>query len=89
MTPELVITLLQRTIETTLYIMGPILIAAMVVGLAVSVFQTVTSLQEQTLSFLPKVMAVFGVTIFMFPWAIRFLTDFTVELFNLLTTLNK
>lgn len=89
MTTEVIITLLQKAIQTAVYIMGPILITAMVVGLAVSVFQTVTSLQEQTLTFLPKVMAVFGVVLFIFPWAVSLLTDFTTELFQLLTTINK
>lgn len=89
MTPEVIVSLLQKTIQTAIYVMGPILMTAMVVGLAVSVFQTVTSLQEQTLTFLPKVMAVFGVVLFIFPWAISLLTDFTTELFQMMTTINK
>ena len=89
MTPDLVTSLLQKTIMTAIFIMGPILVTAMVVGLIVSVFQTVTSLQEQTLTFLPKVMAVFGVVIFTFPWATKLVVDFTTELFELAANLNK
>ncbi|MGR3317827.1 MAG: flagellar biosynthetic protein FliQ [Candidatus Anammoxibacter sp.] len=89
MTPDLVTSLLQKTIMTAIYIMAPILVTAMVVGLIVSVFQTVTSLQEQTLTFLPKVMAVFAVIIFTFPWATRLAVDFTIELFQLVAVINK
>lgn len=89
MADALVVTLLQKTIQTSIYILGPILLTAMVVGLAVSVFQTVTSLQEQTLTFLPKVMAVFGVVLFIFPWAIRYLVDFTTELFQMMVTVTR
>ena len=89
MTAEVVVSLLQKAIQTAIFIMGPILATAMLVGLLVSVFQTVTSLQEQTLTFLPKVMAVFGVVIFIFPWAINLLIDFTTELFQFMTTINR
>ncbi len=89
MSPELVTTLLQKTIQTAVYIMGPILITAMAIGLVVSIFQTVTSIQEQTLTFLPKVLGVFGVVLYIFPWAVRLLTDFTTELFGIMTSMNK
>lgn len=89
MTPEIVTELLKKTIETAVYVMAPILITAMVIGLIVSIFQTVTSIQEQTLTFLPKVLAVFGVILFIFPWAIKLVTDFTVELFEFMVTINK
>ena len=89
MTPDIVTSLLQKTIMTAIFIMAPILVTAMVVGLIVSVFQTVTSLQEQTLTFLPKVMAVFAVVIFTFPWATKLVVDFTIELFQLMANINK
>ncbi|MGR3219761.1 MAG: flagellar biosynthetic protein FliQ [Candidatus Anammoxibacter sp.] len=89
MTPDLVTSLLQKTIMTAIFIMAPILATAMIVGLIVSVFQTVTSLQEQTLTFLPKVLAVFAVVIFTFPWATKLAVDFMVELFELAANLNK
>ncbi len=89
MTPEIVTNLLQKTIETAIYIMAPLLVTAMVIGLIVSIFQTVTSIQEQTLTFLPKVLAVFGVLLFIFPWSVRLLTDFTTELFQFMVTINK
>ncbi|MGR3179089.1 MAG: flagellar biosynthetic protein FliQ [Candidatus Anammoxibacter sp.] len=89
MTPDLVTSLLQKTIMTAVFIMTPILVTAMVVGLMVSVFQTVTSLQEQTLTFLPKVMAVFAVVIFTFPWATKLTVDFMTELFQVAANLNR
>lgn len=89
MSPEIVTTLLQETIKIAVYIMAPILVAAMTVGLIVSIFQTVTSIQEQTLTFLPKVLAVFGVILFTFPWAVSLMTDFATELFQFMSDMNK
>lgn len=89
MEPEIVITLVKESIQTSVYIMGPILLTAMGVGLIVSIFQTVTSIQEQTLSFLPKVIAVFAVLLFTFPWIIRLLTGFTTDLFRFMITLTR
>ncbi len=62
--------------KTMLLVAGPILIVGLVVGLSISVFQTLTSIQEMTLTFIPKIVAVFGSMIFFMPFMVRELTEF-------------
>ena len=78
MTPEYAIELLKAMIFQALTISAPILIAAMIVGLAVSVFQAVTTINEHTLTFVPKALAVIGVLLVLLPWIMRSLIEFTV-----------
>ena len=56
---------------------APFLVTAMVVGLAVSLFQAVTSIHEQTLTFVPKALAIVGVLLLMLPWMVRSIMEFT------------
>ena len=77
MTTEFAIELLKAMIYQALAISAPILIAAMVVGLAVSLFQAVTTINEQTLTFVPKALAVTGVLLLLLPWIMRSLIEFT------------
>lgn len=71
----------QQSLETTVMVVGPLLGAALIVGLFVSMFQAVTSMQEMTLSFIPKLIAL-GLALFLLaPWMIRILTDFTANAF--------
>ena len=58
-------------------IAAPVLITAMVVGLAISLFQAVTSIHEQTLAFVPKALGVIGILLLLLPWIVRSLIDFT------------
>ena len=58
----------------------PILLTAMVVGLAISLFQSVTSIQEQTLTFVPKALAIVGLLIVMMPWMLRTMIEFTTAM---------
>ena len=67
-------------IYQALTLSAPILLTAMVIGLAVSLFQTVTSIHEQTLTFVPKALAVVGVLILLLPWIVRSLTEFTTSI---------
>ncbi|MEZ5081114.1 MAG: flagellar biosynthesis protein FliQ [Thermoleophilia bacterium] len=60
----------------------PILVASLVVGLLVSVFQAVTQLQEPTLTFIPKILAVVAVMVFVGPWMVNTMIDYTHELFG-------
>ena len=60
----------------------PFLLSAMIVGLLVSFFQAITSLQEQTLTFVPKALVVVVVVFILFPWLINTMMDYTVETFN-------
>jgi len=59
---------------------APFLVTAMVVGLAVSLFQAVTSIHEQTLTFVPKALAVVGVMLLMLPWMVRSMVEFTTAI---------
>ena len=60
----------------------PFLLSVMIIGLLVSFFQAITSLQEQTLTFVPKALVVVVVVFILFPWLINTMMDYTVETFN-------
>jgi flagellar biosynthesis protein FliQ len=77
MNPEFAIDLLKNMITLALTIAAPILITAMVIGLAVSLFQAVTTIHEQTLAFVPKALAVIGIMLLLLPWIVRTLMEFT------------
>jgi len=80
---ELVIVDIARdALRTALYVAGPALIVSMVVGLSISVFQVVTSLQDQTVAFVPKVVAVMATVVLCFPWMMRLLLHFTTRMFT-------
>ena len=80
---ELVIVGLARdALKTALYVAAPALIVSMVVGLAISVFQVVTSLQDPTVAFVPKVLAVMVVVVLSFPWMMRVLSAFAIRMFT-------
>ena len=77
MNPEFAIELLKTMIYQALSIAAPILIVAMIIGLAISLFQAVTTIHEQTLAFVPKALAVVGVVLLLLPWIVRSLVEFT------------
>lgn len=77
-----VMTLMQGALETLMWIVGPMLGVAIVVGVGVSLIQTLTSIQDQTFSFAPRVVAIFVVFLISFPWALRVLVTFTTSLFG-------
>ena len=76
------IELLRDGILVTLKISAPMLIVALVVGLVVAIFQTTTSIQEQSLTFVPKIVAIFITIIIFAGWIIQTLMDYTRELFG-------
>jgi flagellar biosynthetic protein FliQ len=78
----IVIDIAKQAIYLTLKVAAPMLITSLVIGLIVSVLQTVTSIQEQTLTFVPKLIAVFIVLMLFGNWIITSLRDFTVELYS-------
>lgn len=81
MTPDMVIKLAEQSIFTLLTISAPLLFVALGVGLIVSIFQAMTQIQEQTLSFIPKIIAVFLSIVFFGPWMLTTLLDYTKALF--------
>ena len=74
--------LARATLLTALMLVTPALLTGMFVGLSVSLFQTVTSLQEQTMAIVPKMMAVVALLLLLLPWIMTTLRDFTQGLFE-------
>jgi flagellar biosynthetic protein FliQ len=81
MTPEFLVDLAMRTLRTALLLAAPPLVAGLVVGVMVSIFQAVTQIQEQTLVQVPKMCAVVLVLMVLLPWMLQLLVHFTVNLF--------
>lgn len=81
MTPESVLTLAQQALLVTLLMAAPPLLAALLTGLLVSVFQAATQINEMTLSFIPKLLAIFAVLVVFGPWMLGILLDYIRELF--------
>lgn len=74
----------QQALWITTILLAPLLGSALVVGLLISIFQAVTQINELTLTFIPKMVAVIGVTFLLLPWFISVLATYTVETFKLL-----
>lgn len=82
MTPELVLTEGGRALQLALMLAAPLLLTALAVGVLVGVFQAATQINEQTLSFIPKLLATAGVLVFTGPWMLRLLIEYTHRLFD-------
>jgi len=79
---DTVLELCTQALELTLRVALPLLLVGLVVGVAVSVFQAVTQIQEQTLSFIPKILALAGVLIVAGPWMLGQLLSYTTDLWS-------
>lgn len=77
MSPESVITLIQQALEVLMLVAAPLLLTALGVGLVISIFQAATQINEMTLSFIPKLLAMFLVILLAGPWMLTVLVDFT------------
>ena len=82
MTPETVITLGQRAMELAILVSAPMLLAALVIGVLISLFQAATQINEMTLSFVPKLLVLVVVLLLAGPWMLELLVDFTRTLFK-------
>lgn len=82
MTDAFVIDMFREMMLTTLLIAGPILLLALAVGLMISIFQAVTQIQEMTLTFIPKILAVLAAGWIFLPWIIRVITAFALQVFT-------
>ncbi|MDX8362239.1 MULTISPECIES: flagellar biosynthesis protein FliQ [Bacillaceae] len=82
MDAQTVISLAQSGVYTVLIVSGPLLLLALGVGLAVSIFQATTQIQEQTLAFIPKIVAVFIGLVVFGPWMLSRMISYTYEIFN-------
>jgi len=82
MTPEFVVSLSQEAIKTTLFVAMPILLLGLVIGLAISIFQAVTQIQEMTLTFVPKIVVVLLGLLFFSSWMLQHLMIFAIRTFE-------
>lgn len=82
MNPDYTVDLLRGLLSQAVVVAAPFLLTALFVGLSVSLFQTITSIQEQTLTFVPKALAVVALLFMVLPWLIRTLMDFTIGMIN-------
>ena len=87
MNPETIMTVGSRALEVTLMISAPLLLVALVTGLLIGVFQAATSINEQTLSFIPKLIAISAVLVLTGPWMLKVLVSYTRELFESIPSL--
>lgn len=82
MSPEFAAETLKNMIFLALTLAAPFLLAAMVIGLGVGLFQAVTSINEQTLTFVPKALGITGLLVLLLPWMISKLIEYTTALFE-------
>lgn len=82
MTPEMIMDLAHQGMRVAILLAAPLLLASLLVGLMVSLFQAATQINEMTLSFIPKVLGVFAVLVLAGPMMIQTITDFTRQLFT-------
>lgn len=82
MTNEAAIDLIREALTLMLFLSAPILLAALVVGLAISVLQTMTQIQEQTLTFVPKILGMGTMAILVFPWIMTKIMEFSERMFS-------
>ncbi len=87
LTPELVIDVGRRAVETALMVAAPMLVAALVIGLVISIFQAATQINEQTMTFIPKIVGVFVTLLLFAPWILQKLLSFFHFIFNLVPTI--
>lgn len=80
MTPDIVIDIAREAIWLIIKVSAPMLIVSLIVGLVISVFQTITSIQEQTLTFVPKLLAIFTVLLLCGAWIFQSTSEFMVQL---------
>ncbi|AMA64293.1 MAG: flagellar biosynthesis protein FliQ [Kurthia gibsonii] len=85
MSQEFVISAAEKAITVILMVSGPLLLVALITGLLVSIFQATTQIQEQTLAFVPKIVAVLVALVFFGPWMLTHMLSYTRDIFANLT----
>ena len=83
----MVVAIGREALTLTLMVAGPMLAFGLIIGLIISVFQAVTQINEMTLTFVPKILAVAAALLVFLPWMINMLTDFARHMFDLIPTL--
>jgi len=87
MDPLLVVDIGRQALYITMLISGPMLLAGLIVGLLVGVFQAVTQIHEMTLTFIPKILAMTGIMFLLLPWMTIKFVDYTIDVFNAIPAL--
>lgn len=87
MTPETIMTVGRQTLEITVLVSAPPLLAALIVGLLISIFQAATQINEMTLSFIPKLLAIVAIMFIAGPWMINSMSDYTRRLYESIPSL--
>lgn len=87
MDTQTVIAIGREALTVTLLVAGPMLLVGLVIGLIISIFQSVTQINEMTLTFVPKILAVALTLLIFLPWMVNTLVDFTNHMFAMIPTL--
>ncbi len=87
MTPDTVVAIIRQALEVAMLAAGPLLLASLVTGLLVSIFQAATQINEMTLSFIPKLLIMFVVLVVTGPWTIQLLVDYVTRLIGSIPSL--
>ena len=87
MNPDTIMTIGSRALEVTLMLAAPLLLVGLITGLIVGAFQAATSINEQTLSFIPKLIAISATLVIAGPWMLKVLVSYTRELFESIPSL--
>ena len=87
MTPDTVVALVRQALEVAMLAAGPLLLASLITGLLVSIFQAATQINEMTLSFIPKLLIMFVVLVVTGPWTLELVVDYVIRLLGSIPTL--
>jgi len=87
MTPDTVVAIIRQALEVAMLAAGPMLLASLLTGLLISVFQAATQINEMTLSFIPKILVMFVVLVITGPWTLQLLVDYITRLIGSIPTL--
>jgi len=79
---DFIIHISNQAIKTSMLIAAPMLVGSLLIGILVSIFQAVTQINEQTLSFIPKILVIIGAMVLFGPWMIEVMQNFTVEIYS-------
>ncbi len=87
MNEQMILDLGRHALTTTLLVAGPMLAAALLIGLLVSVFQAVTQINEMTMTFVPKIVGILVTGLIALPWVMRVMLGFTRNIFEIISSL--
>lgn len=89
MNPEYVLAIGRHAVEITILVSSPLLGAALIIGLLVSIFQAATQINEATLSFIPKLLGILIVLVLLGPWMLSILSDYIIQILNNIPSITR